>query len=234
VVVALEHAYGARATVFPDGAIAYNNPEALSPEQSESITDRAAQTLVDQWAGDLGFVLDTLAALNTNDRAHDLTGRLHLSRVGVFGHSTGGGAAIRFCSQDARCNAGLGEDAWMTPVAQDTLERGVSQPFLFMFSEKFPTAKNWRLFDQLYGHSTGPEYLMTIQGTAHYDFTDLPMLTPIAAQLGLKGPLSGPRVLRIIDDYSLAFFDQYLKDQAATVLRPQSPAYPGVQFGPRS
>jgi len=75
---------------------------------------------------------------------------------------------------------------------------------------------------------------MTIQGTAHYDFTDLPMLTPLAAQLGLKGPLSGPRVLRIIDDYLLAFFDQYLKGQPATVLRPQLPAYPEVQFSPRS
>jgi predicted dienelactone hydrolase len=234
VVVALEHTYGARVTVFPDGQIAFNNPQALAPGQPENIADGAAQKLVDQWAGDLGFVLDTLAALNMNDLTHGLAGRLDLNRVGVFGHSTGGGAAIRFCSQDARCKAGLGEDAWMTPVAQDTLDRGVPQSFLFMFSQKFPTAKNWRLFAQLYGHSTGPDYLMTIQGTAHYDFTDLPMLTPLAAQLGLKGPLSGPRVLRIIDDYLLAFFDQYLKGQPATVLRPQLLAYPEVQFSPRS
>jgi hypothetical protein len=75
---------------------------------------------------------------------------------------------------------------------------------------------------------------MTIAGTSHLDFTDVPMLTPIAAQLGLKGPLSGPRVLRIVDDYSLAFFDQYLKGQPATLLQPELPAYPEVQFSSRS
>jgi hypothetical protein len=149
VVVGIDHTYGARVTVFPDGTIAGNNPQAVAPGESWSVMERAERRLVDQWSGDLGFVVDSLAALNRDDPVHGLSARLDLNRVGVFGHSIGGGAAIRFCSQDARCKAGLSEDAAMTPVAQDTLDRGVSQPFLFMFSQDFPTAQNWRLFDEL-------------------------------------------------------------------------------------
>ena len=74
---------------------------------------------------------------------------------------------------------------------------------------------------------------MVIAGTAHHDFSDIPSLTPIAATLGLKGPLSGERVTRIIDDYGLAFFDQYLKQRPAPLLTGPAAAYPEVQFTSR-
>ena len=45
-----------------------------------------------------------------------------LTLVGVYGHSTGGGATIQFCGVDARCSAGLTQDPFMTPVSQEVLE----------------------------------------------------------------------------------------------------------------
>ncbi|HTX91459.1 MAG TPA: hypothetical protein VMC09_09595 [Anaerolineales bacterium] len=230
IVAALQHTYGAAVTVFPDGTIDYYNPQALPENAPADVYDAAANRLADQWAGDLGFVLDTLTQMNAGDTRYGLKGRLDLDRVGVFGHSTGGGAAVEFCARDARCKAGLGEDAFLTPVSKSVLAAGLRQPFLFLFSEQWShREKNVALFAQLYSHSDR-SITATILGTKHYDFTDLPLLTPIAAQLGLKGPINGKRVMMIVDDYSLSFFDRYLLGEPTTLLDGPSPQFPEVKF----
>ena len=99
-----------------------------------------------------------------------------------------------------------------------------------MFSERWPTAENNRLFDRWFHAPGGAAYDAINAGTAHYDFSDIPSLTPIAPLLGLKGPLSAKRVTRIIDDYSLAFFDRYLKQLPASLLDGPATTYPEVQF----
>ena len=194
---------------------------------------QAAAQLVKQRVGDLAFVLDQLTALDAADPGGRFTGRLDLSRVGVFGHSMGGGTTIEFCAHDARCQAALTMDAYLPPVSADVYATGLRQPFFAMFSERWPTAENNRLFDQLFHAPGGAAYEVRIAGTAHYDFSDIPSLTPIAPALGLKGPLSGERVTRIIDDYGLAFFDHTLKQQPAPLLAGPSAAYPEVQFTSR-
>ena len=46
----------------------------------------------------------------------EMANHIDLGLVGVYGHSTGGGAAVRFCLSDERCKAVLGMDAWVEPV----------------------------------------------------------------------------------------------------------------------
>src|SRR3990172_12245003 len=58
VVIGVQHTYGAVITVFPNGDIAKNNPSALPDGAPTDEYEAAAQKLVDQWAGDLGFALD--------------------------------------------------------------------------------------------------------------------------------------------------------------------------------
>ncbi len=93
IVAAPDHAYGSIATVFPDGTVVMNNPAALPTGMEISDLEflSAAQVLGQQWAGDLSFILDTLASLESNLAAGQLAHRLDFSRVGVLGHSTGGG-----------------------------------------------------------------------------------------------------------------------------------------------
>jgi predicted dienelactone hydrolase len=227
VVVAIDHTYGAVATIFPDGEVAYNNPQALPEGVPDKEYYPIANKLVNQWSGDLGFVLDTLKTMNENDLTHGLTGVMDLEKVGVFGHSTGGGATVEFCERDSRCKAGLGLDAYMSPVSETVLELGLRQPFLFMFSEAWPSVKNWKLFNELFSNSDHAT-VMTILGTSHYDFSDLPILSPIAPQLGLKGPLSSERVIKIVGNYPLAFFNQVFYVIPTTLLDGPSAEYPEV------
>ena len=233
VVVGIQHTYGAVVTVFEDGTIARNNPSALPEGAPDEEYDIAAHKLADQWAGDMGFTLDFLDKQNndTDGRFYKL---LDFSRIGVYGHSTGGGAAIQFCGTDARCKALLGQDPFMRPVSYEVQESGVTQPSFFMFSQAWvdiTDSRNNRLFNPFYANSTETYGALFIEGTAHYDFSDLPLLSPLAPQLGLKGPINGKRVTVIVNDYLLSFFDMTLKSMPTDLFEKQSP-YPEVKPKP--
>jgi dienelactone hydrolase len=225
VVAAIQHTYGAVVTVFPDGEIAPNNPEALPDDVPDDEYDIAAHLLADQWAGDMAYALEFLEEQST-DQTSQFFSVIDLNSVGVYGHSTGGGAAIQFCGTDARCKGLLGMDPFMTPVSEQVLENGVPQPAFFMFSQVWVDrvgSKNNRLFEQFYANISPSTRVIGIQGTSHYDFSDLPMLSPISSRLGLKGPLNGERVVEITNAYLLNFFNLSLKDQPTDLFDRPSP-----------
>jgi len=225
IVVGIQHTYGAVVTVFDDGTIARNNPLALPEGVPDGEYDEAAHKLADQWVGDMSFTLDFLSEQNkdTDGRFYKL---LDFSRTGVYGHSTGGGAAIQFCGTDIRCKALLGLDPFMRPVSYEVQERGVSQPSFYLFNKVWADdldSHNNRLFNPFYNKSAETYGALFIKGTSHYDFTDLPLLSPLAPQLGLKGPINGKRVTLIINDYLLSFFDMTLKGTPTDLFNNQSP-----------
>ena len=231
VVVGVQHTYGAVITVFPDGTIAPNNPAALAPDDTPTDEyEGIAHKLVHQWAGDLGFTLDYMGELNNNSDS-PFYQKLDLSRVGVYGHSTGGGAAIQFCGTDPRCSALLGEDPFMRPDSYEVIDNGVTQPAFFMFSQRWTDdveSRNNELFDRFYPHVQNSLGVVSIAGAAHYDFSDIPLLSPLAPQLGLKGPMNGKRVTAIVNDYLLSFFEETLDGQVLSLFDNPSP-YPEIK-----
>ncbi len=234
VVVGVQHTYGAVITVFPDGTIAPNNPTALPPDSTpQAEYEEKAHILVNQWAGDLGFALSNMEERN-NDPDSAFFNKLDLTRVGVYGHSTGGGAAIQFCGTDPRCKAVLGMDPFMRPVSYEVIDAGVTQPAFFMFSQRWAddvNSRNNALFNTFLPHVQNSLGVVLIEGTAHYDFADLPLLSPLAPQLGLKGPINGKRVVTIVNNYLLSFFEDTLNGGSDTLFTNPSP-YPEVK--PRS
>ncbi len=219
VVIAIQHTYGAVVTVFPDGTIAPNNPKALPENADDPNYEVVARILVNQWAEDMAFMLDQFQGF---DKEADslFFQKLDMERIGVYGHSTGGGAAIQFCGVDPRCKAVLGMDPFMRPVSAEVIEKGISQPSFFMFSQGWADladSKNNKLFNQFYPTITNNAGVIVINGTKHFDFSDLPLLSPIAPQLGLKGPLNGKRVTEIVDSYLLAFFEMTLSAKPSTL-----------------
>ena len=76
-------------------------------------------------------------------------------------------------------------------------------------------------------------YVFTIAGTGHYDYSDLPLLSPITRLVGAKGPINGRLVARIINEYTLAFFDTYLRERPSALLNGESP-YREVVFNNHS
>jgi len=213
VVIGIQHTYGAVVTVFPDGRIAPNNPKALPEDAEDPNYEEKANVLVSQWAEDMAYVLDQLSA--SSEAGDFFNQSIDLDKVGVYGHSTGGGAAIQFCGIDSRCKAVLGMDPFMRPIASEIIANGISQPAFFMFSQAWTDlteSKNNNLFNSFYPNVNKGFGVVTIAGTKHYDFSDLPLLSPIAPQLGLKGPLNGKRVTEIVNAYLIDFFELTLRN----------------------
>ncbi len=231
-VVGIQHTYGAVITVFNDGTVARNNPSALPSGAPDDEYEAAAHKLVEQWAGDLAYALTYMEKQN-NDTASPFFEALDLTRIGVYGHSTGGGAAIQFCGTDPRCKALLGMDPFMRPVSLAVLENGVIQPAFFMFSQRWADdvdSRNNTLFHRFLPNVPKVVGVISINGTAHYDFSDLPLLSPLAPRLGLKGPINGKRVTGIINDYLVAFFDGTLKSVPMDLFEEQNQKYNEVRF----
>ncbi len=219
-VVGIDHTYGAFATVFPDGTIKSIRTGVSAPE---------FPTIVRIWAEDMVSVLDELTLLNANDPAGLLTGRLDLSRVGAIGHSTGGSAAAEVHTFDDRFTAAVSLDGPQVGEAAEGV--GVNDPLLLFFASASEFVQS-AVADRL----TGPGLSLTVQGTTHYSFTDLPLLlelgdVPIdvrAASTRPPGAIDAFRNLTVINDWSLAFFDRYLRGGAAPVLDDRGVLYPEV------
>lgn len=223
VVVAADHAYGALVTRFPDGEVASLNPDALPSGVSEAEYDVASTRLEATFAADAAAILDDLA-----QNGGPFAERLDLTRVGVIGHSTGGGAAVTLCAADGRCAALLGQDPWVEPVPQETIAAGLDIPLLFVRSEGWVGNDNDRPLRRLYEASTARRYWMSIDGTAHRDFTLQPALSPLVKLVGLSGPLDTNRTFQINGDLLLGFFDQVLRDRPSALLDGDSP-YPELR-----
>ncbi|TFG48875.1 MAG: hypothetical protein E4H33_03380 [Anaerolineales bacterium] len=237
VVIGINHTYGAVLTVFPDGRQLPTNQQALPDGVSDSAYALASNLLVKQWAGDIGWALDELENLNQGSGEWFLKDRLDFNEIGIFGHSTGAGAAIEFCLLDERCQAALAMDLWAEPLSPEILELSLGQPALIMHSENWDSLDtpdwNYGLIGTLVEKAGDDLFEMTIKGTKHYDFSSLPLLSPLTVNLGLKGPINGDLVLEIINAESVAFFDRYLKGDETVNLEHLSQAYPEVFWGMR-
>lgn len=231
VVVSADHTYGALLTIFPDGRLAPNDRRALQGDGSAGDGLRAATALVRTYAADTRFVLNQMAQLNNADPAGRFTGRLDVEHVGLFGHSTGGGAVVLVCAEDPRCQAVLGMDTWIERVADDVIAQGLTQPLLMINSEAWTNGgNNYTRQRQLYEAMRNTAYFLSIDGTTHYDFVAVPAISPLAPLLGVKGPLPARRVMEINETYLIAFFDKHLRGEAVSLLDGPSPAYPEVQW----
>lgn len=228
IVVSVDHTYGSIMTVFPDGRAVGLDRDALPAEEDvgEEAYRAAARTFLEVYAADLAFVLDSLEAIDEDDGR--FTDRLDLDRVGLFGHSAGGGAVVALCHADQRCAAGAGLDPWVEPVPLNIVADGLAQPFLFVRSEEWTFYDNDDLLVDLYEHGGEGQYLASIAGTEHWDFVAVPLLTTLAPQLGLKGPIKSERVMAITDDLLVSFFDAHLQGGGALDVAGTSTRHPEV------
>ncbi|HJQ76916.1 MAG TPA: hypothetical protein VJ948_06595 [Acidimicrobiia bacterium] len=229
IVIAPDHPYVAAATVLEDGEVAYQDPEALPDPATvdADVYESAATNLVFTLAGDIVTILDGLEA-GENGPFAALVESVDLNRVGIYGHSAGGGAAIKVCLEDERCAAVLGMDPWVAPLTEDELRLTMSRPALYMRSEGWVDTPNDALLAGIAARGSSVTYWMDIEGAGHNDFVMAPLLSPLASQFGLKGPIPAGRVIPIIDNYLAGFFDVYLLGTGSAAL--DSVTFPEVDL----
>jgi platelet-activating factor acetylhydrolase isoform II len=243
VVVGFDAPYRTGVVVFPDGRTIRetpeNNPE-LCVSRDHVRQERCATKIVIAWTSDMGFVLDRLERLNKSDSSNRFTGRLDLTRVGVFGHSLGGAEAAQFCHDDSRCKAGIDIDG--APHGS-VIGTGMRQPFMFLLSDHGDASdaesrQIWSDIQSIYDRlPLNGRLRVAIRGANHFTFSDdgallkSRILRGALRLFGLLG-IDGRRQLAVTAYCVRTFFDAYLKGARSSPLRISSPLYAEIQVLP--
>lgn len=191
----------ARVVVFSDGRVVRGTDGVDLAHRGQ------AQPLVDRWVGDASFVLDRLS---TNPA---LWAHVDANRIGIFGHSFGGAAAIHALQSDRRFERAANLDG----APEGTALTGLHRPLLFIFGAPLPPSLR-ALNDQIWDESkriceTGTagcrwEYFPE---AGHMNFSDagiLPSRFPMPrSRLDLTS-INGPAFLLKVADLLRAFFDR--------------------------
>jgi predicted dienelactone hydrolase len=232
--------YRTGVVVFPDGRvmrrIPENNPE-LCLERTGQERDSCANRVLSAWTADMAFVLDRLAQLDASNTSGKFTGRLDMTRVGVFGHSFGGAAAALFCHEDPRCKAGIDVDG--APHGS-VIQAGINRPFMFLLSDHSHEsdsessqigAEIRSIYDRL---PRDARAFVEIRGANHFLFSDDEALLKshivlrTLRALGIVG-IGGRRQLAVTAYCLRSFFDAHLKGAGVSGLKISSPLYPEIR-----
>lgn len=225
VVASVTHPYDALFAGFPDGQIISLDPELAAALQNPATSASASTAETQLRAADLQFVLDELTRFNNSDPQNRLTARLDLENIGVFGHSLGGATAAAVMALDSRFDVGINLDGTLWG---DVVETGIDRPFMVMGSGLDGSRQTFL------ENSTGDRYSFILAGAGHHNFADAPFLLPLLEEVGAAGlfeigAIEPSRGAALINEYTLAFLDQYLKGQPQPLLSSPSP-YPEVSF----
>lgn len=175
------------------------------------------------WKADARFALDRMEALNREPGPFQ--GRLDLTRVGAFGWSFGGALSVQLSKDDPRIAAAIDHDG---QLFGDVRQAGTSRPVLQMHHgiddalespEKDRAAVRTLMAETAAADSTARTastadwYTLTIAGTDHGNFSDIALFIKQPAER-----TDPRRAHEIINAYTLAFFDRYLRERPSTLL----------------
>lgn len=240
IVVGFDAPYRTNAVVFPDGRVRRRTPEnnaELCEGQAPAQQELCVSRVMTAWTSDIGFVLDRLERLNGSDSSGKFTGRLDMTRVGVFGHSFGGATAAQFCHDDSRCKAGIDVDG--APFGS-VVREGMDKPFLFLLSDHSHEsgAESDRILaniQSIYDRLPAEGRLrIAIRGADHFLFSDDGALLKshiVMGALRMVGILGidGRRQLAVTAYCVHSFFDAHLKGAGDSRLRISSPLFPEIE-----
>lgn len=218
---------------FVQDAMSLQSGEAASESEDEleqewmSVRDADMNFAIDsiEAAGASGELGDAWYVATDADRAAVLQalGMVDTDKIGTMGHSIGGAAAMDVARQRDDIDAVVDLDGTMLGEVQT---QGGTQAFN---PEPFPVpllALNNEGHGKQYeeGNPDGTEYVnqyvvehaedarsLTYAGTEHMDFTDLPLLSPVLADMLGKGSVDSREFVPQMNGVVLSFFDYYLK-----------------------
>lgn len=243
IVVGIDHTYDAAATVFSNGRVALYNSDnkKMITEDVEKMDGHN-----EIWVKDVQFVLNKIEEINKKDPLNHFTGRIDLDKIGMFGHSYGGATAGQIVMRDSRVKAGINMDGAFagSPIS----EKGIGKPFMMMDSEntlntykgdytslnksgiKGDLRKKYEdYFAKMYikrnNAIANGGYSLLINNTQHLSYTDSSLIVPLIA-IGYN-PYD---VHRIINDFTLTFFNKYLLGDSSASLEDIAKKYKNIEF----
>lgn len=209
-VVSIDHTYGSDGVNFSDGSVLKLDRDALPDRSKTPDFLEYAYNLVSTYSGDISLVIDELEKWNRGDIETPFKGSLNLDKIGLIGHSTGGGGAVMTAIEDYRIKALIGFDAWVESFKEEELQRGLGIPSLFFRSEQWQDGLNNKKLLRIVAGNRNDTYFYQVQGTSHFDFTMAYMYSPLIKKFGISGSLNSKLGLTLQKEYIITFFNEYL------------------------
>lgn len=251
IVASIDHTYHAFYTSFPDGRMVpisttfFNEVQKV---QTGRLTVKENFDITHAWlklrTADIELVMDSLKSGELGTEGALLNSHMDLTKIGLFGHSLGGAAAAQVCRERYDVGAVIDIDGTMigdiTGVGSDNTEtitgESFTKPLMLMYGALYhdPQAKatgylpNINAFD----NATGAAYSLCIKDSGHLNFTDLPRISPFLSKMLGVGTIDSIKCIKIVNAYTLAFFDKHLKGQPSSLLD-GSTGYREVEFEKR-
>ncbi|HEX3365529.1 hypothetical protein [Phenylobacterium sp.] len=246
VVVSIGHTYESFVSLLKDGKVAgadtnqiksfgdelrtlatpLGTPTAAPLEQTDDVRlarQIASGPIVDRsldvWIKDTRFVVDQLPRLDRAGAPAQLVGAMDTRQIIFIGMSFGGAVAPLACAEDDRCKAAINLDGdqfghFKAPLAK---------PVLFM-TRTDDRDDNYGVF----GQAKGPAAYVVVPGSAHFDFTDLPLITHPGPPAKPGGPIEGRRMVALVADFSRTFLDEVVKHDGEARLADVKGRFPEV------
>lgn len=160
----------------------------------------------ERWVKDMISTLDLLEKWNTKGL---LKGKIDFNKIGVLGHSAGGGAATNMAITDKRIKAAANLDgnAW-----GHLIDTCLNVPFLHVSADR--PAGFWDINSHIYiNKSTDFFYDSKLLNSTHTNFMDIPLMIPVQSLSG-AGDIDPYLGTEIVTKLLTSFFDKHLKEKA--------------------
>ena len=247
IVASIDHPYNSSVNVvYPDGRESKLKININDEREMDKLNDTISISALDQL-----FVLDQLEKINKTDAI--LKNKLDLKEVALIGHSFGGASSVLGGYQDNRIKAVVNYDG---SIHGDALDNSLRVPTMVIKEESYKSLLDYssqELKDIFYNSNFSKDKaeeiyaksmkeaeflksvgekggLISIKGTKHLSFSDIPLYTPLAASIGMVGDLEPNKTFEIVNKYTLDFLDHYLKGKESKLLLTKSSPYSEVVY----
>ena len=232
VIINMNHTYESLGVTFPDGRMEffdYEYQKEISQKSTEVIEtlQEAFRSGLDfnerhpivrnavkkyhmhemqkRWAEDIATTIDMLEKWDT---AGLLKGKIDLDKIGVFGHSVGGGTASNIAIMDNRVKAAANLDGIPWGNLIDTT---LNIPFLYV-SADWPEEHEDLNSHIFINRSRDYFYECRLIGSGHPNFMDIPFMIPVKMLSG-AGDINPYTGMEIVTKLVTSFFDKHLKNE---------------------
>lgn len=228
VVCSIDHSYHSFFTSQTDGSVIIANMEFINNAmgaQNDVFDEETTFHMTQEWLelrmGDMNFVLDTILDKVKDSGSDEVYRLIDSEKIGLFGHSLGGATAAQAGRQRADIDAVivldgtmLGEETGFEDGKVVLNEEPYPIPLLNIYNESHYNSE--QLNPEGYANRLASENgvdskQVVVMGSGHINFTDLPMFSPILANMLDTGKIDGRYCIETMNQMVLDYFDYYLK-----------------------
>ncbi len=236
VVCSIDHPYHSFMTRRVDGGRVIVDMDFLQTAmavENGQVEGRRLYELEQSWmalrTADMNFVLDTILEKVYAEPTEGVFNRIADDSIGVMGHSMGGATAAAIGRERSEVDAVVVLDGTMMGETIGYSD-GVEQFELLAYPKTILNVFNEDHADQAkalgdsysntYMHNRSDlSYQTVVMGSGHLNFTDLPLISPVLANLLGTGTVDAEYCMQVTNSLVLEFFDQTLKGMGMAIAR---------------